>query len=244
MELNYKIFQEPCNPDIKIWRYMDFDKYKYLMNEGALYFSRSDRLKDLFEGSYPAATSLLYKSLSKQHDKIENFLSEAKAFRKFVAVNCWHINDSESLEMWKRYVKSGEGVVVQTTYSRLLNSFSGYKDDNIYCGKVNYIDFAKAPIPLQPLVPFAYKQLVYSYEKELRCLICRPPIKNGKFDWSLNMINDGIPVSIQIEKLIEYIYVAPNAPAGFDEMVKSALDKNSGNKKLIRRILPSIFRNT
>ena len=44
---------QPENPDIKVWRYMDFTKLVSLYSRQALYFSRLDHLGDTFEGSLP-----------------------------------------------------------------------------------------------------------------------------------------------------------------------------------------------
>src|SRR5919199_3107176 len=44
------VFKEPSNPDIKIWRYMDFAKYVSFLESSALWFSRIDKLNETFEG--------------------------------------------------------------------------------------------------------------------------------------------------------------------------------------------------
>ena len=48
-------FKQPSNPNIKIWRYMDFTKYVSMLDLGGLYFRRFHLLDDRFEGSYARA---------------------------------------------------------------------------------------------------------------------------------------------------------------------------------------------
>jgi hypothetical protein len=49
-------FKKPRNGDQKIWRYMDFTKFIDLLISDSLYFSRSDKFSDSFEGSLPRMT--------------------------------------------------------------------------------------------------------------------------------------------------------------------------------------------
>ena len=39
--------------------------------------------------------------------------------RDCTAVNCWHINEHESAAMWDLYLKSNEGIAIQSTYQKL-----------------------------------------------------------------------------------------------------------------------------
>jgi hypothetical protein len=63
-ETNHPIFQQPPNPNTKIWRYMDFAKYVSLLDPNGLWFSRmdklgeslGDKLGDPFEGTLSRAT--------------------------------------------------------------------------------------------------------------------------------------------------------------------------------------------
>jgi len=52
---HYK-FKQPEDCEIKIWRYMDFTKLVFTLEESGLFFSRLDRLGDPFEGSVPPAS--------------------------------------------------------------------------------------------------------------------------------------------------------------------------------------------
>jgi len=49
---------------------------------------------------------------------------------KFNAINCWHMNDHESAAMWKLYLKSDEGIAIQSTYRKLKDAITD--DDEIF----------------------------------------------------------------------------------------------------------------
>jgi len=52
-EKNHPVFRKASNPNIKIWRYMNFAKYVSFLEESALHFGRSDKFEDPLEGSFP-----------------------------------------------------------------------------------------------------------------------------------------------------------------------------------------------
>ena len=56
------IFTAPNDPNIHIWRYMDFTKFVSMLQKGGLIFSRADKLGDPFEGFYPKGTELAKES--------------------------------------------------------------------------------------------------------------------------------------------------------------------------------------
>ena len=56
MHEQHVVFEAPSNLDIPIWRYMDLAKFVSMLQSNALYFTRSDVLEDIFEGSVSAAT--------------------------------------------------------------------------------------------------------------------------------------------------------------------------------------------
>jgi len=46
-------FKPPANSSARIWRYMDFTKFVFMLETSSLWFSRTDKLGDPFEGSIP-----------------------------------------------------------------------------------------------------------------------------------------------------------------------------------------------
>jgi hypothetical protein len=70
---DHSVFKEPEDREIKIWRYMDFTKLVFSLEESGLFFSRLDRLGDPFEGSVPR------KNLDTRREEWKKYLDEANA---------------------------------------------------------------------------------------------------------------------------------------------------------------------
>jgi hypothetical protein len=229
-------FEAPEDENQIIWRYMDFSKFVSLLDKKALYFSRLDKLSDSFEGSLPEenvkARDIRLEKL-RQEDwnmdvQAEIALSEPacyKAMRKYNLVDCWHMNDRESAAMWKLYLKSDEGIAVQSTYKRLKESFhsnSKYPvriEDTVRIGKVKYIDYSVDSMPLDNhFRPALHKRKSFEYEKELRAVVFR-------YEHDTNRDENGAYLEVDLDILIEKIYVAPTTPTWFHELVQSIAKK-------------------
>jgi len=243
---NHPTFIAPEDPDVKIWRYMDFTKFVLLLHSNCLWFTRADRFKDSFEGSYPkmnirARDELL--DVPKDYipwvNRIVKGMSDTKrGWPRYVAINCWHINEHESSAMWSLYLKSNEGISIQSTYNKFRESFHE-TEDVIYIGKVNYIDYEHQVIENANLYsPFLYKRKSFEHERELRAIVIKPPRMGPKgLDFTTDTIDTGILIPIQLSILIEKVYVAPSAPNWFARLVESTTAKYNHNFPIIQSSL-------
>ena len=68
-----------------------------------------------------------------------------KKNREEFAINCWHLNDHESAAMWKLYLKSNEGIVIQSTFTNLNTVLPNVTHYNIDGGDF-LIDNTDSPI--------------------------------------------------------------------------------------------------
>jgi len=128
---------------------MDLAKLVSLIDSRCLFFSRADKLGDPFEGSYPRGNVSARQSwlagvlLESEPGALASLVARLpemnKQWPKYHAVNCWHMNDHESAAMWKLYLKSSEGIAVQSTYQRLRGSITD--DEKVYFSMVKYIDY-------------------------------------------------------------------------------------------------------
>lgn len=167
---------------MKILKYADiwiFSKFVSLLDTKKLFFPSVEQLSksDPFEGQIP-------KNFPKiQGDDIWN-----KEFRNDVCINSWHMNYGESDAMWKLYLKNENGIAIQSTYKRLTESFNDSQNE-IYIGKVKYIDYDKWKIPenskLNAFIPFILKRESFEHEKELRALTSR----SGLINFGVKMVN-------------------------------------------------------
>jgi hypothetical protein len=229
----HPVFISPEDRSVKVWRYMDFTKFVSVIESRTLHFNRADKFDDPFEGAAPVSNSsqrfahISSWSKEQQFRAAQHHSDLNKAWRKYVAINCWHENRYESAAMWKLYLKSGEGVAICTTFDRLTKSFVG--NEPIYVGRINYIDYDTDVMREgYSFSSFLHKRKSFEHEKEIRALLWKPPVSytnegipDGTFDTSLETINGGVSVPVDLDILIDQLYVAPNAPKWFYDLVIS-----------------------
>lgn len=219
--------EHPCcesiPDDSKIWRYMDFTKFVSLLERKQLYFSLPVYFDDPFECSNTARSRLINEirlGFFLQEDKEELREIEEKVFnsiRENIAINCWHINSVESAAMWKLYLKSSEGIAIQSTFGRLKDGLAP-SVAKVSIGKVQYIDYQEDTIPNGNLFYRALsKRKSFEHENELRALFM-PSSLGEPFD-------KGVYIDIDINTLIETIYIEPTAPHWITELVQSVLSR-------------------
>lgn len=224
-------FIQPENENIMIWRYMDFAKFNYLLENKKLFFARVDKFDDQFEGSWPKKSSEVrnqFTAGSSEEDrrlKIIALKERTILLKQYFAVSCWHANECESAAMWILYLKSNAGIAVQSTYKLLKSSLVDTED--IFLGKVTYLNYQTETIKFyDPIAPFMHKRMSFEHEREIRALTTKRPLtKEKQWDLSLETIKDGLPISVDLRNLVQKIYVAPNSPEWFLEMVLKAVKK-------------------
>lgn len=211
--------------DTIIWRYMDIEKLLFILENSELFFSRSDKFKDKFEGILP----------EKNKDQITNpvnkkgVVANSISLRKHCHVNCWHMNDVESVGMWSFYTSKDRGVAIQTTIKGFKSAFIGAAEE-IIIGSVSYIDYDNDLIKEDSMFATCfYKRKNFSYEQEVRAFTstmqnCSLNV-NGGYDLENETVSQGINIKIDILSLFGNIHVAPNAPTWFYDLVKSILKK-------------------
>lgn len=211
-----EIFAPPSNLDAKIWRYMDFPKYVSLLEQNALFLCRSDLLGDSFEGSLSIVNVAMrgMRALSEglAPSELPWPVEARQRMRQMIYVNCWHANEHESVAMWSLYARSTEAVAVCSTYRRLAAQLAPFH----YFGGVHYIDYRSEYIPDgNGFWPFAFKRRAFEHEKEMRLVTqaVSPPGVPGAF------------MPVELDSLIEGVYVAPNAAKWFHELVSSVTSK-------------------
>ncbi|WMW24367.1 hypothetical protein RE474_09720 [Methanolobus sediminis] len=228
-----------CDDTTRIWRYLDFTKFVSLLDTSSLFFCRSDKFSDPFEGSMPIVNVKLRQELvpANRIAAAAQYETFGKRFRKFVHLNCWHINEYESEAMWKIFLKSAEGVAIQTTIGKLKKCFH-VSDIDVLIGNVQYIDYSTHKIPQNELLaPFFYKRKSFEHEKELRamCFLERDTVSSEMLDEDVPEIGSYVPVDLDI--LIDKLFVSPAAPEWFFELTKSVATKYGMNKEILQSSL-------
>ena len=248
MHKQREVFEEPENRNVRIWRYQSYSKFESVLRNQALFFCRVDRLDDAFEGSYPEAYRPHFdkdwedrgKALNLPEPLILQFRAYnrdfRRALRRCVVVNCWHMNDCESEAMWKIYTERRKGVAIQSTFTRLGESFNNNKVDDIYIGKIKYIDYMTETFPLSnAFYPYAYKRRSFAYENEVRAAILKFPINDkGQLDLNMEIYQRGKFVSVDPNILIERVFISPTADPWLEKKARSALRKYGLVKEVIQ----------
>lgn len=227
----HPMFVQPPNNAVRVWRYMDFTKLVSFLETRCLFFARADKLGDPFEGSWPRI-NVHARGIAPDFippEGRENWLSHMvslgkmnKNWPRFNAINCWHMNEHESAAMWRLYLQSNEGIALQSTYQRLRDSFSG--EEKVYLGVVKYIDYENEWIEAGNLLnPFVHKRKSFEHEREIRALITRFPSAPDWPDLKNDTIHEGVQVPVDVDRLVEHIYVAPSAPSWFAKLVREVI---------------------
>lgn len=256
-------FNPPEQQDAKIWRYMDLAKFISVLDTNSLYFSRLDQLSrlDPFEGYYTdlnlAFENIPFSDMPDEWKESSGINNEeiyasiieinkhsremVKNHRSVTFVNSWHIKEHESAAMWKVYLSNNEGIAIQSTYNNFTAALERYEDFEVHVGRINYIDYESEAIPMgNTLSPFIYKRKSFEYEDELRALIWTP--QHGKNDLvhpENNKFKDimGLVVPVNLDTLIDRIYVSPDAPSWIGSIVKSITGKYGLKKEVVQSIL-------
>ena len=237
--MNYHRINHTMDESIPIWRYMEMSKFSLLVTRKKLWFSRGDLLGDEHEGTYPEC--MVRKRESKwSNDELNSRIRRgSKEGRKHTYVSCWTKQDPESFAMWKIYTPNATGIAIQSTFNRLKDSLKDEIND-IFIGKVEYIDYDKIGKITDPYLWFINsilrKRKVFKHEQELRAFIRKIP-KGGFSQRSKPTIVEGIYVPVDLNILIDKIFLAPTSPQWQFDLLKSMIPKYQLNKKVIHSSL-------
>lgn len=202
----------PPEDDAKLWRYIDFTKFVAMLEDSALYFPRISQMTDKLEGFLTAPSA---EAMRKQMAEVtsEATLEDLKFVRDQLYISCWHQNDYESAAMWRLYLKSNEGIAIQTTIGRFKMAIAGAVDP-VYLGEVWYVDFDKDHVPTRVVAHYALnKRKSYEHEREVRAVIhdlSGDPAKK---------------VPVDLPTLLEAVFVAPECGDWLHDLVSKVLKR-------------------
>lgn len=199
----------PENRDTVVWKYLDLSKFLDLLMSQKLFMSRSDKFEDQYEGTFSEPT---FEEIRKISENNPEFLDIYKSQRKNVVISSWHINEYESFAMWQIFTQNSEGLAIQSTIGRIQDSLHLENQFEQHVGEVNYIDYKKEYIPFDDdFFPFLFKRKSFQYEREVRII-------SNLSSYNLN-INEGVKVDVDINKLIEKIYIHPKSENWYKNLV-------------------------
>jgi hypothetical protein len=199
---------------LKVWRYMSFGRFVWMLKRKALWMSRVDQLDDAWEGVLGAGDGPI----------------ERRIF-----VNCWTAQNSESHAMWSIYCTSKEGVAIQTTLSTLKRSVERFP-----VLPVKYVDPASiSETEITPLELAVRKRRPFQYEKERRIVhvpdkprrtAAPPPSPEGDDEadeqGDIVIVTElyGFPLAWDPEKWLEAVLIHPGADHTFRYAVDAVVE--------------------
>lgn len=205
-----------------------------MLQRRSLYFRRADRFSDRWEGVIPS--SLL--DWVNDHVTLPDCAQGATFAEHFRNVeigrqylNCWHLSDNESAAMWSIYGTNEEAVAIQSTVGRFYQALSQArvqeidKRVDIMIGNVEYTDHESWQPPADSsadvyAIPFFLKRPSFKYENEFRAKVDGADVFANDDDKP-----DGINVNVDLQTLIEEVYVAPSVDQWFKDLVRSLLEQ-------------------
>ena len=135
---------------------------RILRNE--IWFSRPSSWPDRWDSRLPASLGHNF-SCSDLESLKESLLTTEHINRHAHLVNCWHISNEESPDMWREYGDVPNGIAIQSTVADVEYCISMHGS-----GKVEYYDPSEI-MPPQPLFgarAVLFKRKQFSFEKEFR----------------------------------------------------------------------------
>lgn len=227
-------FPQPQDDNISVWRYMDLGKFLSLIQKNSLYFRRIDAFEDKYEGLYTevahkwanasdgelelgAIDAVEREQISANRQAYAALLRGMRTYRSKTFVNCWHMNDEESQAMWRLYTAQNEALAIRSSYKNLAELLP----KQILIGMVSYADYKNYAISVSNLYNiFMHKRKSFEHEKEIRAVT----IPEFDTDTPMKMAGEyGALIDVDVNKLIEEVYVSPNSSSDFRDIVVDLL---------------------
>lgn len=225
-------FVVPEDESVTLWRYMDLPQFVSLLHSRTIYFCALPKLEDVFEGRMTKPSKLANQAATERtlagRPKLEELrpwlLKGAETLRPTFAVNCWHMNEHQSAAMWGLHANSG--LAIRTTFRRLCDAFSPSKDD-VFVGMVRYMDYSTEEMQAGAVFDIAMsKRLSYEHEREVRALVWS--VRNETIGGSVAGWGNGVLIPIDVNTLIEFVYINPADNSGILKDAVSAIVNRFG----------------
>jgi hypothetical protein len=229
-------FLKEIPDDAIIWPYMNFASFYSMISTKTLFFRRLDKYPDQLEAT------LTEESVKQLHEYSSRFSDanpevrkewaasideDVKNKRAWFLSNSWTISDHEEYALWKIYLnESKEGIAIKSTAKRLKESLKKTNYE-ISFGKVDYDERTLDLTEMNMFVMTMSKRKCYAYEKEYRALIphqYHPSTNQG--DPPVPKFAIGTGVEVNLNSLIDKIYVSPFVGEWFTKIVESVAHDN------------------
>ncbi len=214
--------------DTPIWRYLSLAKLLALLRTRSVFLCRADLFDNAFEGSFTEG-SLRGHADEWGAEYPSNLVTMAQWLPCRSFVSCWHASAIESAALWRIYGGVEGALAIRSTIGALQEAFPSMLESGSDLlisqdvRRVQYIDYRTAHPYLNDLAgPLCYKRQAFSFEQEIRVirqeLPTGPSPREGQPDGRAILIgpppeDSGRQVAVNVEQLVEAVYLAPSSPA-------------------------------
>jgi hypothetical protein len=218
--------------DQKVWRYMSFGRFVWMLKKKALWMGRADLLGDRWEmAASETAIDAAIEPFMRTKESLRKHLREQiagylRADRMYTYVNCWTASDNESHAMWNIYCRSNEGIAVQTTLDKLRESVG----DRCQLLKVEYTTDRSVSDMMSYEGLVRFKRPEFAYEREHRIVCIRSGRRHritGRIPATAiasEQVAVGFPLPWHPEQYVERIWIHPGADAATIEAVIAVVE--------------------
>ncbi len=219
------VFAPPADPDVPIWRYMDFTSFIAMLEYRGIFFPRADQVSDPYEGAISRASDeyrrrlrseLRREGLQLPPAQFRNLDDLYRRLRALTFVSAWHMNRHESAAMWAQYGPARGSVAIQSTYRKLRRALGAHA----HIGAVRYInEHGESQPEISPLWRFMYKRKSFEHEHELRAVIADFTVM-AKTRRARIPPEFGVWRRTSLDRLIDAVRVAPSSPRWLVELTR------------------------
>lgn len=180
----------------------------------------SSSLIDINNPSNKIETMTLQEAIG---EGFEKYVESAKLVRlnaqKYMFVNCWHMNNTDSDSQWKIYGNNDYSLAITTNFEKLKNAINDERW--IYGSDIIYYDPKKYEVPDSNMFfPVIHKRHSFSHEKEFRLIHM-----SSDFVQKPDEAPPGLNISVDLGNLIEKVIISPRAPTWFKESIELLMQK-------------------
>jgi hypothetical protein len=222
-----------------IWRYVSLAGLVSILSTETLFFCRADGLGDPFEGALSNVDVATLQQLEREYKISGSIVDFLRGIRKYVAMSCWHINETESAAMWNLYSERA-GIAIQSSVLCLKEALARHSNDKIYIGQVEYYNYGSDSLPFGNITyPFFCKRRCFEHERELRALLLRIPKAAHQMSFSEETMGSGVPVKINVHSMIQTLHIAPGSPEWVFAAVHAIIERFELDRPLLSSELDS-----
>jgi hypothetical protein len=221
-----------------------------LLDRRSLHFRRGDAFGDEWEGFEPEPY-VARRRANLSASGLGEFAAEQEYWteqgRRYVEVNCWFADESESTAMWSEYGAERGSLAVRTTAvalrRRLLGSIRelpGPSTHRFWIYAIQYVDFAR-DVPEQIGTPFVLKRREFQAEREVRVIreTFTPWYSNPHGHPRPEFPEDGTDIAISLS-FIDEVRLRPKEQSWVAESIQSLAQRFNVRVSVTRSTLEAL----